>query len=141
MKRWLAAIGLGGVLAAGVMVPTAGAQVPELSYRPLVEGRNVVDSCRKSGNVVVVEPFGEELDTGSRGACISTLLANELSIAAYNNNCRTLEREVFSPSNGGGRPYPYTFYGNPEYRANNRWDCIRLLRGFHTGALQPGPPA
>lgn len=139
MKRWLAAIGLGGVLAAGVMVPTAGAQVPELSYRPLVPGRNVVDACRKSDNVVVVEPVGIELDTGSRGACISTLLANELSIAAYNNNCRALERTDFIED--GGRPYPYSFYGNPEYTAYNRWDCIRLLRGFHTGALEPGPPA
>lgn len=138
MKRWLAAIGLGGVLAAGVMVPTAGAQVPELNYRPLVEGRNIVDACRKSDNVVVVEPFGIELDTGSRGACISTLLANELSIAAYNNNCRTLERTDFIED--GSRPYPYAFYGNPEYTAYNRWDCIRLLRGFHTGELEPGPP-
>ena len=35
----------------------------------------------------------------------------------------------------GASPFPYRFYGNPAYQANNRLDCIRLLRGFHTGEL------
>ena len=45
--------------------------------------------------------------------------------------------EDFAEQNGG-RPYPYTFYGNPNYLAENRADCVEFLRGFHTGTLQPG---
>ena len=36
-------------------------------------------------------------------------------------------------------PYPYSFYGNPNYTADNRLDCVYFLWSFHTGALPPGP--
>jgi hypothetical protein len=61
------------------------------------------------------------------------------STAAAIANCKGLEDEVFSPTNGGGKPYPYAFYGNPAYVANNRADCVWFLRAFHTGLLPPAP--
>jgi hypothetical protein len=50
-----------------------------------------------------------------------------------------LSRPVQVPRRHGVVSYPYYFYGNPDYLANNRSDCMRLLRGFHEGTLVPGP--
>jgi hypothetical protein len=74
----------------------------------------------------------------SHGACVTTITQQELSTAAYVANCKILE-EGFAAQNPSGRPYPYSFYGNPDYTAENRADCVYLLRGFHTGVLPPGP--
>ena len=60
---------------------------------------------------------------------------DSLTIPAYNGQCRYLEQEL------GIVSYPYDFYGNPEYHAENRADCIYFLRSFHLGLLPPGPPA
>ncbi len=54
-----------------------------------------------------------------------------LSIPAINGQCRYLEEEE-------GLTYPYDFYGNPEYHAENRLDCVYYLRAFHLGVLPPG---
>lgn len=144
MKRLLACVALAAGLVIGLALPASAQEAPpKLDYKPLVQGENLRDSCRRSGNVVVVVlNDGEEeqpLDVYTRAACVSTLALNQLSTAAYRENCKVLE-EGFARENASGKPYPYTFYGNPAYRAENRRDCIRFLRGFHTGTLPPGPP-
>jgi len=71
----------------------------------------------------------------STGACVSSVAqgfdgTGQLTTAAFASQCKFLE-DV-------GVSYPYAFYGNPDYLANNRADCMRLLRGFHEGTLTPG---
>jgi len=85
-------------------------------------------TCAATGN--------QEL--GSRGACASTVATGELSNAAFVANCKALE-PMFAAGSESGRPYPYSFYGNPDYVARNRRDCVELLQGFHSGELPPGP--
>ena len=89
---------------------------------------NPSKTCAASGN----------MELGSRGACASSVATGDLSNAAFVANCKTLE-EMFAAESETGRPYPYSFYGNPDYTANNRLDCIYFLWSFHTGALPPGP--
>ena len=94
----------------------------------------------------VVSPEASEF-LGTGGGCVSSvasvgidaLMAGAFpSTAAAIENCKFLEEAVFSPVNGGS-PYPYSFYGNPAYTAENRADCVYFLRAFHTGQLPPGP--
>ena len=85
-------------------------------------------TCAATGN----------MELGSRGACASTVATGELSNAAFVANCKALE-PMFAATNESGRPYPYSFYGNPAYTARNRRDCVVLLQGFHSGELPPGP--
>jgi hypothetical protein len=73
----------------------------------------------------------------STGACASSVAqgfdgTGPLTTAAFAGQCKFLEDSGFVS-------YPYAFYGNPDYLANNRADCMRLLRGFHEGTLVPGP--
>lgn len=95
----------------------------------------------------VVNPEASEF-LGTGGGCVSSVASVGIdalmtgafpSTAAAIENCKFLEDAVFSPSNGGGSPYPYSFYGNPAYTAKNRADCVYFLRAFHTGQLPPGP--
>ncbi len=60
-----------------------------------------------------------------------------MSWLAFWQNCAALE-PVFAAENGGA-PYPYSFYGNPNYTAFNRLDCVFFIWSFHTGQLPPGP--
>ena len=53
-------------------------------------------------------------------------------------NRLTVLEELFALESGDV-PYPYSFYGNPDYTANDRLDCVYFLWSFHTGQLQPGP--
>lgn len=86
-------------------------------------------------------PFGvEELSIQTLGGCVTTVVNggggvpvpfDALSTAAINGQCRLLEQE--------GINYPYNFYGNPDYLAKNRADCVYFLRAFHLGELPPGP--
>jgi len=85
-------------------------------------------TCAASGN----------MELGSRGACASSVATGDLSNAAFVANCKALE-QMFAAESETGRPYPYSFYGNPAYTARNRRDCVVLLRGFHSGQLPPGP--
>jgi hypothetical protein len=71
--------------------------------------------------------------TVKRGGSKLPVPYDALSILAINSQCRMLEREGIIPG------YPYNFYGNPAYRARNRFDCIYFLRAFHLGLLPPGP--
>ena len=140
MKRLFRGLAL--AMAAGLLLGLAGpasAQEPEFSYEPLVPGKNAAEACKNSNDTVVVQPFGFPLELGSRGACVSTLVHDELSAAAYVANCKALEPLV-AMEGESGRPYPYAFYGNPAYTARNRADCVYFLRAFHTGALPPGGP-
>jgi hypothetical protein len=80
-------------------------------------------------------PFPFELAT--TGACASSVAqgftgTGPLTTAAFIGQCKFLE-------DAGVVSYPYAFYGNPDYLANNRSDCKDLLRGFHEGTLIPGP--
>jgi hypothetical protein len=79
---------------------------------------------------------------GTGGGCTSTVASVGIdallggafpSTAAAVENCKFLEANFF------GDGYPYAFYGNPDYTAKNRADCVYFLRAFHTGALPPGP--
>jgi hypothetical protein len=85
-------------------------------------------TCAATGN----------MELPSRGACASSVATGGLSNAAFVSNCKELE-EMFAAESETGRPYPYSFYGNPAYTARNRRDCVVLLRGFHSGELTPGP--
>jgi hypothetical protein len=81
------------------------------------------------------------------GACQSTVASVGLealmqgafpSNAAAVGNCKELERTLFLAGKpAGARPYPYAFYGAPQLTANNRADCVRILRRIHA----EGPPA
>jgi hypothetical protein len=94
----------------------------------------------------VVDPGASEF-LGTGGGCVSSVAsvgAEALmdgafpSTAAAIANWKFLEVNAFAPTNGGD-PYPYAFYGNPNYVAKNRADCVTFLRAFHTGQLEPGP--
>jgi hypothetical protein len=104
-----------------------------------------------SGNIVpftaywvpMAYPDGvDDLPVLNRAGCITTVLAGgnvepvpyaALSTTAINAQCKFLESTALA----GG--YPYRFYGNPNYEAKNRSDCIYFLRQFHLGNLPPGP--
>jgi hypothetical protein len=82
----------------------------------------------------------DNMELGSRGACVSTLALGEVSTAAFIANCKGLE-VGFAESNQSGRPYPYTFYGDvpseelppgwPIITAKNRFGCVSALRVYH----------
>jgi len=141
----------GGVAlaASAVMAGSATADEPEMSfgYTTPVPGANAADACANSQDVivgqvivggVVVEEFPlSEPGQLTRGACVSTLNHQALSTSAYVANCKVLE-PLFATENASGRPYPYSFYGNPDYTASNRAGCVYFLRAFHPGALPPG---
>lgn len=106
---------------------------------------NPSQMCREI--LPVVSPEASEF-LGTGGGCVSSIASVGLealmvgafpSTAAAIANCKFLEENAFSPANGGGKPYPYAFYGNPNYVAQNRADCVWFLRAFHTGVLPPGP--
>lgn len=94
--------------------------------------------CRSIDNTFPPDPnrpFPFELP--STGACASSVAqgfdgTGPLTTAAFAGQCKFLEGI-------GVVDYPYAFYGNPDYLAENRADCMRLLRGFHEGTLVPGP--
>ena len=80
-------------------------------------------------------PFPFELP--STGACASSVAqgfngTGPLTTAAFAGQCKFLESM-------GVVDYPYAFYGNADYLAKNRADCMTFLRGFHEGTLIPGP--
>lgn len=146
MKRvlvLLAAAAALGVLAA----PAANSQEPTVTYTTPVAGRTAAEACRNSDNVVLIQfelngevesfPLAEpgQLTTG---ACVSTITRQELTTPAYVANCKVLEPQ-FAATNPNGRPYPYSFYGLPEFTAKNRAGCVYFLRGFHTGTILPPP--
>lgn len=107
---------------------------------PADDSANPALSCRNTGNtVLVVTPFGaEETELASFAACVSSLALGRLSWLAYWQNCAELEG-FFALENETGEPYPYSFYGNPNYTAFNRFDCVYFVWAFHTGQLPPGP--
>lgn len=140
------AAALGGTVLAA---PGAGAQEPVLtiSYTTPVAGPTAAAACKASDTVVVAQfevdgvvvdafPLSEPGQL-TVGACVSTITRQELTTAAYVSNCKGLE-PLFAAENASGRPYPYAFYGNPDYTARNRADCVYFLRGFHTGTIAPG---
>ncbi len=111
--------------------------------QPIDGGTNPALSCRQNNNTVLaevgpgqVEPF----ELPSFRSCVLSLAQGRLSYVAFVDNCRQLEAG-FAASNESGRPYPYSFYGNPNYTALNRSDCVFFVWSFHTGALPPGPGA
>ena len=105
-----------------------------------IGGGNAYQSCLANNNAVIIHgPFGdEESELQSLAACVASLTLGRVSWLAFYQNCQQLEFG-FAEENPSGRPYPYSFYGNPDYTANNRLDCVYFLWAFHTGALPPGP--
>jgi hypothetical protein len=145
MKTALAtAIAATLALGAVVMPSQAAEPVPSLTYRPAAAGATPALACRASEGVFILElrldgvvvdevPLAEPGQM-TVGACVSTIVNQQLSTAGYVANCTVLE-PMFASQNLDGRPYPYSFYGNPDYTAQNRADCIALLRSFHTAIL------
>ncbi len=117
MKKIVGALVVAGAVAA-VGVPSSLAASP-------------AKQCAESNN----------MELGSRGACVSSLAIGEVSTAAFIANCKGLE-PGFTQANESGRPYPYTFYGDvptselppgwPIITANNRAGCVRALRVYHS---------
>ena len=107
---------------------------------PVGGGANPIQSCLANNNTVISHtPFGdEEFELPSLAACVSSLTLGRVSWLAFYQNCQQLEAG-FAEENASGRPYPYSFYGNPNYIANNRLDCVYFTWAFHTGLLPPGP--
>lgn len=149
MKRFMAGLALLGS-ALLVAAPPASAQTsfdPSRYFGPIggggpvsaIDGGNPVESCLANNNAVLAHtPFGdEEFELPSLAACVASLAVGRVSWLAFYQNCQQLE-EMFAAENSGD-PYPYSFYGNPNYTANNRFDCIYFVWSFHTGALPPGP--
>ena len=89
------------------------------------------------GGETVVEDFG----LSSFQACVSTVAsglrdgvvsASAITTPAYLAQCDFLEAV-------GAVSYPYSFYGT--YPADNRADCVKILKGVHSGTLPlPEPP-
>ena len=111
-----------------------------LPVSPVDDGANPIQSCLANNNAVIVHtPFGdEETELPSLAACFSSLTLGRLSWLAFYQNCQELEG-MFADENESGLPYPYSFYGNPNYTAHHRLDCVYFLWSFHTGRLAPGP--
>lgn len=90
------------------------------------------------GDQSMVDP---EFALSSFQACVSTVAggfvdgaipADRISTPAYLAQCDLLEE-------AGIVSYPYDFYGM--YPAENRADCVRILKGVHSGQLElPAPP-
>lgn len=100
---------------------------------PIDGNTNPVLSCRANNNTVLSEspegPFPFELP--SVAACVTSLVGGRVSWVAFYQNCQQLEQFI--------GPYPYSFYGNPDYMAAHRLDCVYFVWAFHTGLLPPGP--
>ena len=150
MKR----IGLGLALLASVLLISAQPAAAQTSFDPsryfgpiggggpvsAIGGGNAYQACVANNNAVIAHtPFGdEEFELPSLAACVSSLLLGRVSWLAFYQNCQQLEAG-FIEENESGAAYPYSFYGNPNYTANNRLDCVYFTWSFHTGALPPGP--
>lgn len=150
MKRLVAGL----TLLASVLLVSASPASAQTSFDPsryigpargggpvsAIGGGNAYRSCVANNNAVLLHtPFGdEEFELPSLAACVSSLALGRVSWLAFYQNCQQLEG-MFAQENPSGRPYPYSFYGNPNYTANNRLDCVYFLWSFHTGALPPGP--
>lgn len=87
------------------------------------------------------ETFVDDFGLSSFQACVSTVTsglrdgvvgASAITTPAYLAQCDFLEAV-------GVISYPYAFYG--VYPADNRADCVRILKGVHSGTLPlPEPP-
>ena len=82
----------------------------------------------------------------STGACVSSVAqgfpeSHVLSRAAFTFQCKALESGLVESETQETFQlvYPYAFYGNPDYLAENRADCMYFLSSFHYGVLPPGP--
>ena len=112
----------------------AGALALGLALPGAASAANPAQTCVETQNTffVVVPGVGTiPLEIPSTGGCVSSYATGSLSTAAFIANCKSLEAEV------GG--YPYAFYGNPAYTADNRAECVFFLKAFHSGQLPPGP--
>jgi hypothetical protein len=142
-----------GLLLAGVL--PAAASPTERSVNPVRycqsvygETSNPFGQTYEAYLVPVRFTFGgmtfvdEEFALSSFQACVSTVAggfvdgaipSDRVSTPAYIAQCDLLEA-------WGVVTYPYAFYGL--YPAENRADCVRILKGVHSGqlALPEGPP-
>jgi hypothetical protein len=118
------------VLAAALAAPASALAAPP-DHASAHRDHNPVELCGEDFVYMVTVPgLGEvPLPMATRGGCVSSYATGRVSTAGYAAQCRLLEGEVFT--------YPYRFYGM--YLAENRADCIRILRGVHTGQLALPP--
>lgn len=129
MRRKLAVV---GVLAALVVGGFAGAA--EAKGKDTAPGQ----VCKRIDNTFPPDPNRPfPLEIQSDGGCASSVAQGfpgtyVLTGSAFASQCKFLEEVV-------PVVYPYAFYGNPDYLAKNRADCMYFLSAFHYGELPPGP--
>ena len=117
-----------------VAVAAGAAAAAQLVATPAALAANPAQVCAGLGDLGL-----------SRGACASSVATSggttEQTIApsgaAFIANCKDLEATFFVADGDG--PYPYDFYGSPALRADNRADCVTILRGLHSGEITPAP--
>jgi hypothetical protein len=140
--RQLAAAGAVAALLTGALAGSAGAAGGDKGPRGGEDRAGRTQSpaqiCKAINNTFPPDP-GRPFPFvfQSTGACVSSVAQGfpdsyVLSGSAFASQCKFLEAVV-------PIVYPYAFYGNPNYVAKNRGDCIKFLTAFHYGQLPPGP--
>ena len=129
------------LLSIAVVALCAAVAIPVASAAP--GDPNPSKLCREI--LPMVDPEASEF-LGTGGGCVSSVASVGVealmngafpSNAAAVANCKSLEATAFMATSTTGKPYPYAFYGNPDWTAHNRADCVDFLRAFHTGVLSP----
>lgn len=99
------------------------------------KGESPAHICKANDNTWIIpdetgHPFPFTIQ--SDGGCASSVAQGfdgtfenwNLSMSAFNSQCKWLEAV-------GAVEYPYAFYGNPDWMAKNRADCMKILHFFH----------
>jgi hypothetical protein len=129
MKRKLVVLGVFAVLVVGGWSGSASAKGKDSAPAQI---------CKSIDNTFPPDPGRPfPLQIQSDGGCASSVAQGfpdsyVLSGSAFASQCKFLEQVI-------PIEYPYAFYGNPDYVAKNRADCMYFLSAFHYGELPPGP--
>jgi len=135
MKRLVIVLGLAALLFGGLALPASAAAKDDAPAQ----------ICKAVDNTFTDDERPLPFVIPSDGACASSVAQGfpesyVLTTAAFIAQCKTLEGGVTFPDGTYFElEYPYMFYGNPDYLANNRADCKYFLSAFHYGLLPPGP--
>jgi hypothetical protein len=82
------------------------------------------------------ETIVRALPIATHGGCASSWATGQMSVAAVVGQCKRLEEGTFRPDGTFFQlTYPHAFYDNPEWIAENRAGCVRVLHGLATGEL------
>jgi hypothetical protein len=115
----------------GLGLASAGAAEEANPSQSCGEGDIYVRVTQWRGTTVV-----RELPIATHGGCASSWATGQMSVAAVVSQCKRLEEGSFRPDGTFFQlTYPHAFYDNPEWTANNRAGCVRVLHGLATGEL------